>query len=640
MIEVELPDGTIAEFPDGTSSYVIKGALQKRFAKPDTGTQNVDASTVYVDEMLFGLPGKAAAGLNALVRAPFTDKTIGEEYNTIRSQYQNARQQYADENPIANAAASIGGAIQGGGVATRGIGTAANAIAPSLVSGLGSRYAGRMAGDAALGLGLGGVSAYGHDQDVGTGALIGGAVGGVARPVISLAGGALSGLGSLVGIGNASRARNAVSEAVQRSGSSADDVANELARAAAQGQPEYMVADVLGNSGQRMLTGIARSPGDMRQTIAETLTNRQTGQGDRLVNALSEGFNAPTTASQARTAMTDARTANAATNYGAARASAGTVDPTAAIRAADDFLGTAGGITRTGIADDSVEGAVRRARSLLTDDANMVSDFDTAFRAKIELDSMIQNANPIVQRQLIPIRNSLDDALSNASDQYAAARDQFRRESQNISAIDEGSSFSSGRVRASDSIPRFNAMTDEQQAAARIGYADPQIARVEAAASAPTTNKVRALLTGKTAQEYPAFAAPGQAQMLGERLAREQRMFETANQALGGSRTADNLADATEVMGFDPTILGIIGNGLSGNLRSAAMQGLQTAVNSVNGRNQATRDMIARMLLQSDPTIARAELASALQSGARLTQAQEAVIRSLIGGGATAYSRQ
>ncbi len=34
MIEVELPDGTIAEFPDGTPQDAIKGALQKRFQKP------------------------------------------------------------------------------------------------------------------------------------------------------------------------------------------------------------------------------------------------------------------------------------------------------------------------------------------------------------------------------------------------------------------------------------------------------------------------------------------------------------------------------------------------------------------------------------------------------------------------------
>jgi len=34
MIEVELPDGTIAEFPDGTSPDVMRSALQKRFSAP------------------------------------------------------------------------------------------------------------------------------------------------------------------------------------------------------------------------------------------------------------------------------------------------------------------------------------------------------------------------------------------------------------------------------------------------------------------------------------------------------------------------------------------------------------------------------------------------------------------------------
>lgn len=36
MIEVELPDGAIAEFPDGTSPDVIKNALRKKFSPPQT----------------------------------------------------------------------------------------------------------------------------------------------------------------------------------------------------------------------------------------------------------------------------------------------------------------------------------------------------------------------------------------------------------------------------------------------------------------------------------------------------------------------------------------------------------------------------------------------------------------------------
>jgi hypothetical protein len=607
--------------------------------KKDTGNQHVDASTVYVDDMLFGLPGKAAAGMNALVRAPFTDKTVGEEYNTIRNQYQNARAQYADEHPVANAAASIAGAIHGGGATGRGLTMAADRIAPSVVARLGNSFLGRMAGDAVSGGIQGGLSAYGHDEDIGTGAGIGAAVGGIARPVTSIAGGVLSSIGSLVGAGNNSRAQNAIAEAILRSGRSADDVADELTRAAQQGQPEYMVADALGNSGQRMLTGVARSPGEMRQTIAETLQQRQAGQTDRLVNALSEGFDAPQTAAQTRAAMTSARDTAADVNYQAARNSAGAVDPTAAIAQADTFLGSPGSLPLTNIADDSIEGAVRRARGYLTDGNSVLTDFNAALRAKRELDSMIENGNNSIRSQLIPIRNSLDDSLATASQPYAAARDQFRQESQAINAIDQGAAASSARTRAADNIEGFQQLTPEQQQPFRVGYVDPLIARTEAASMSPTTNKARSLITGKTEQEFPAFAAPGRGDVMGDRIAREQRMFETANQALGGSRTADNLADATEMMGFDPTMLGIAGNALTGNLRSAGMQALQRGVNAVQGRNQGTRDMIARMLLQSDPTQARAELASAVRRGQTLSNAQQAIVNSIIGAGSTAYSR-
>lgn len=608
-------------------------------AKKDIGNQPIDASTVYVDEMLLGLPGKAAAGMNALVRAPFTDKTIGEEYDTLRGQYQNAREQYAEDHPVANTAASIAGSIHGGAALSAGAGNVVGQVAPRVAQAIRGSYAGRMAGDAASGAVQGGLSAFGHDQDIGTGAGIGFVAGGLSRPVIDAGGAALRAVGGLTGVGNQSRARAAVAEALARSGQSADDVANDLATAAAQGQPEYMVADALGNSGQRMLTGVARSPGDMRQTIAETLQRRQAGQGERLVNAMSEGFDAPTTANQAREAMTAARNTAADANYTAARQGAGTVDPTAAIQRADNFLqpGATGVMSnQTNIADDSIESAVRRARSYLTDGNSALSDFDAAFRAKRELDAMIERAQPAVQRELIPIRNALDDSLASASQPYGAARDQFRRESQAINAIDEGGAAASARTRASDNIGRFQQMPADQQQAFRQGYADPLIARVESASMSPTTNKARMLITEKTGQEFPAFAAPGRGDVMGDRIGREQRMFETASQALGGSRTADNLSDIADVQSFDPTMIGAL---LTGNIKGAALQGLQKGINTIQGRNSQTRDAIARMLLQSEPTQARAELAQAVSSGQRLTRNQEAIIRALISGGSTAVPR-
>ncbi len=630
-------------------------AAQREAAKPkphapyDTGNQKVDFPAVYTDDMLFGLPGKATAGAQSLIQAgiaalpgesPWEDKSVGDLYSKNREQYQNARKQYKEEHPDANAIASVGGAIHGGSAVNRAAASVIERAAPRVTQAISNSYLGRMAADALSGTAQGALSAYGHDQDVGLPALIGGAIGAAARPVTSLVGGTASAIGSMMGLGNRTRAQNAIAEALTRSRNSVDDVYNDMSRAVQQGQPEYVMADALGHPGQRMLTGIVRSPGDERGQIVEQLQRRQAGQSDRLVNALSEGFDAPRTAEQTRTAMTNARDAAADINYGNARNSAGVVDPTAAIQHADNFLqpGATGVMgNQTNIADDSVEALVRRARGYLTDGNSVLTDFNAAFRAKRELDRIIRK-NPDV-RELYPIRDALDDSLANASQPYAAARDQFRRESQNINAIDQGAAASASRTRAADNIDGFNQLTPEQQQPFRVGYVDPKIAQVEAASLSPTTNKARALITGKTEQEFPAFAVPGRGDIMGERIAREQRMFETANQAIGGSRTADNLADATEVMGFDPTILGIAGNALTGNVRSAGMQALQRGVNLASGRNQGTRDMIARMLMQGDPTVARAELAAAVRKGETLTRAQQAIVNALIGAGSTAPTR-
>ena len=58
--------------------------------------------------------------------------------------------------------------------------------------------------------------------------------------------------------------------------------------------------------------------------------------------------------------------------------------------------------------------------------------------------------------------------------------------------------------------------------------------------------------------------APGNP-LVQRRIGREQTMFETRNQALGGSKAADNLADA-DALGIDPSVVGHI---ISGNYGSA-----------------------------------------------------------------------
>ncbi len=395
----------------------------------------------------------------------------------------------------------------------------------------------------------------------------------------------------------------------------------------------------MGNAGQRMLSTVARNPSDARQGVVDALQTRQMGQGDRLASYLAEGFDAADTAAQRQASLTAQRTAAANANYGAARAGAGAVDPTAAIQSADDFLTP--GVSRmmnpgNGIADDSIEAAVRRARSYLTDGKSVLTDFNAALRSKQEIDAMIEGAKPAVQRQLIPIRNALDDALEAASPDYAQARNVFRQQSKAIDAIDAGKSAASGRMRSADTVGQFGRMTPEEQAAFRAGYADNLIGRVESSSVSPSTNKARPLMTPKTGEEFPAFAAPGKGEQLGTRIAREQRMFETANQALGGSRTADNLADAAEMAKFDP---GIMSKMLRGDIIGALADGARRVGAEASGTPPRVIEQIAEALMETSPEAARKLLDQGARRLSRADQLRARVVSALIGSGAAGVGR-
>lgn len=627
--EVEVNGQTFEiEAPDDQSVQLAVRQLQGQQAqeKPKYDIPYGFGSS-WTDAWTGGLAGKASSALSAAIRAPFTDKTFGEEYDELYGSLTSAREKYQKESPTASLAANIGGGVIGGGALAGAAGKLASRALPSVANRLNQGVIGRTATDALGGAAFGGLSGYGYDTGVLEGAALGGSLGAVARPLLAAGGSAASSVGGLMGLGNTGRSQTAIADAVGRSGRTVNEITDDLARAAAEGQPEYMVADAMGNAGQRMLTGVARSPGDMRQTIAETLMRRQSGQGRRLQGAMTEGFGAPQTKQQTEAALEALRKADAGVNYPAARQAAGSVDPTSAISRADDFLGTAGSLPRTNIADDSVEGVVRRARSLMTDGENIISDFDTAFRAKVELDSMIENANPTIKGRLIPIRNELDRALEKSSGLYANARDTFRRQSQDIEAADIGRDAAM-RGRVEDTIPQFQGMTrPEQQASFRAGYVDPYIADIQKAAG-PMTNKARPLISDATAVEFPAFALPGEGQRLMDRVAREQRMFETANSALGGSRTAENLSDIADIGGFDPTMVGALA---SGNIKAAALQALTRSANALAGRNTQTRDLIAKALMETSPTQANAQLLKAVQRGDNMQELQQRIARALIG---------
>jgi hypothetical protein len=210
--------------------------------------------------------------------------------------------------------------------------------------------------------------------------------------------------------------------------------------------------------------------------------------------------------------------------------------------------------------------------------------------------------------------------------------EQYAKDSAVIEAVDKGRAASQ-RGRYEDTIPAFQSLSPEEQAAFRAGYADPLIAQVQ---QAPVgTNKARALINDASAAEFPVFAAPGRGDQLGRRLTREQTMYETRNAAVGGSKTADNLADEAALSIVDPSV---ISNIFSGNLWGAAKSALAQSLASLKGQPASVRERIARALIQNDPKTVRSLFDKSQQNRGRDRETRDAVLRALLAGSLTASS--
>lgn len=638
------PDGQVIEFPDNMSDSDIVSVMQKHYGAPtepelDQYQKAAQEDLAFAKEIgredgvgrrflqggTFGFADELLAGAQTpieMIRRGTINPAEGYRYAKAR---EDALLQDARDNTgaLGTAAEIAGGVITGSPI--RGASPAPTSVLQNIgqTAKAGATY-GAIAG---AGEGSGVTDRLGR-------ALVGGTIGGVVGGAIPAASAALSGPMSAVRamINPRGVAENQMGRILAESGRSADDVANAVRQAAQEGQGVYTVADDLGNAGQRALSTVTRAPGAGRQQAVEFLEQRQAGQGSRVGDILDEGLGATKTAAALKAQQEAARRAEADALYGAARDEAVPVDVSGALQIADDFLRP--GVNKvanpgSGIADDSVEGAVRRARSFLSDGRSNLTDFDSVLRAKVEIQNLIDKSSPSVQRVLTPLRNAVDDALERAAPStYGAARNAYRSASKGIEAIDTGRAMAA-RGRPDDTIAAYRGMAQNEQAGARTGYANTLLEKVE---RSPTgTNVVRPLTAEKYQREIAELSGPN-AQDVARKLAREQTMFETRGQALGGSRTADNLADA-ETMGVDPGILAAL---FSGNVMSAGGQAFRRAMTNLSGYTPAVREELAGMLLQRglDPKIVQT-LDRVMQ---RNMKARLAVVRFLGGsfGGAAA----
>jgi hypothetical protein len=559
--------------------------------------------------LTFGFGDKALAKVDEFAgRGSYDDRLTLRRGETDRSR---------ERAGLVGAVAEIGGsvipavkAVQAGVTATR---------LPGLW--------GKLGGMAVDGAAVGALTAAGNDADIGTGAGVGAALGAGGQAAFKVGGTLAKPITSRLFPKKATQ--EVLTKAMGEAGTNPQAIAQDLAKARADGQDVYSVMDAMGYPGQRLARNVVRTPNEGRTPMAEFLNKRQAGQGRRVSTALSEGFGDPATALQRAKQLKDARKAGGDVNFTAARNSAGGVNINNVIAKIDGIVGKPS-TNIPGISDDTIGGLMGRVRSMLVgrDGRAQLIDFDTLLRVRKDIGDMASAAFRAGKNNqystLKSVMDEFDKSLATASRDYKKAMRQFADDSRVIDAVDEGRAAALGG-RFEDTIPAFQKKTPAQQAAFRAGYADPLIAQTQQAAVG--VNKVRPLINDAFEQEFPAFAAPGQGQRLGQRIAREQTMFETRDQALGGSRTDMNLGDEADISLLDPSVLG---NLLSGNLTGAAKNAILQGISALKGQPPSVRKMLSDALRITDPAAAQQALEAAVAQINASQQQKQAIVRALM----------
>lgn len=647
--EIQGADGQIYEVQADTMEAAAQALSSVTSGQPVGGSATNSQAVGELSDKL----GATARGLHNQAFFGFGDNVngamgaiAGNDYDRTRDTYRTDLRQAQADHPMETAAGGIIGAALPA-LATGGLATGAST--------LGTMGRGAMLGAVEGGLqGAGNADGQNVLANAGRGAGLGLLIGGAAPAVVGAAGAAKNAvknpttgvIDSMFGIANGRKANDAVLGALRSSGNKADDIAAMLAKAAQQGQPEFRLMDALGTSGQRQASGLARQGGDAGTEIADFLKQRQLDQGDRVGGFVEDAFGLRgTTAAKTTDALTAARGTAADAAYSAARGNAAPVDVRGALGAIDSRIG---GMQGSGIVGDGIDGKLAGYRARLAGDGKglgagvtgaELSDFDRVLNLKQavqdDIGAAVRAGRNNEARELGKLVSELDGALEGSSDMYRTANDGFREASKVIGAVDDGAAMSKGG-RYGDNVPAFNAMTPDQQGAARIGYGDDLMGKLERV-TAPTANRAAPLRSTKRVNEADAMTLDPA--LYRDRLGRENTMWETQNRALGGSRTADNMADQ-EAMSQ-------LAGGAMDAAKSAANLQFGDTVAKIGsmlgpiakGQNDATRQLIAKALMSGDSSV----LAPALRQSATSESKRrmiEALLRQTGREGVNALGRQ
>ena len=439
--------------------------------------------------------------------------------------------------------------------------------------------------------------------------------------------GLFEGLPQMFGRASQTKANRAIADALMRSGKTAPDVDALIAAATRDGQPEFRLMDALGLPGQRAANGLTRAGGAPGDEVAEFLATRQAGQPERVGAFVEDAFGVKgTTAAKTKEGLDKLATNANNAAYTAARANAGPVNLTPTIETIDDLTNRNPILGESALGDTEIGRRLAKLRGQMTADGEQLIDFNQVLNIKQDLGGIIDGikvSGKKVPPELAKVYGALDRALEGSSDAYRVANDGARASFKTINAVDEGAAMmTSGR--AADNIPQFGAMAAMEQDAARTGYGSA-ILKVLEDVKTPSTNRALVRSSPKAVAQADAFALDPR--LYADRLGRENVMWETQNRALGGSRTADNLADQGAMDGISGEVMKAgkaAANLQFGDMVSKVAGALGPIL---KGQNEPTRMLIAQALMSSNAGQVLAPAIAQATKSASVRRILEALLR-------------
>jgi len=418
-------------------------------------------------------------------------------------------------------------------------------------------------------------------------------------------------------------ATSQINKAVRDSGLSVEEITKRVSDAHAAGQTEYTLADAIGKEGQRKLGILAKIPGEARDRITEFMTNRDLNMPTRVVGEVNRALGVQGTARQATDQLIDHANRTAGPLYRQAEHSGPVWN-----NAIDEILQTPAG--RQGIArgvriqqletagsgrpfnptDAAITGFNEAGDPVISG----VPNTKTLHTLKVGLDNMIeQNTDAVTGRvnaegrALTIMKNRLLENMDALNPYYAMARALYRGPMEVKDAVRTGQDMAT-RGRYADNLDTFRAMTDAEKQGARIGYADKAVQPLERSGNFPAQLREKALKGSNELNElslYQGPRQPGQPDQLRQCLNREESMIKGSHAALGGSSTAENIADAAAGPG-GAQVFGLASSVASGNPMHAATSIMDFIKTAAKGESAAQRAAIARTLMERNPDAVQA----------------------------------